>query len=155
VLSALVPAALLLEYWVAPLELVEYPNEPPPLYAVLARQEPGVVAEFPMPLPDRLPGFEPRYIYMSTFHWMPLLNGYSGYYPPVYIHRLIPLGRFPDANSIRWLEGSGARYVVVHSGGYGTKEFERIVRALAVDRGLLHLGRFDDGWEVGVLFRIP
>ena len=61
-----------------------------------SRQQPrGVVAEFPMPMPDTLPGHEPRYAYMSTFHWMPLLNGYSGYYPPSYLTRLSSLRTFP------------------------------------------------------------
>ena len=48
-------AILLLQYWVAPLHLVSFPN-PPPLYAWLAKQPPGVVAEFPMPTPYTLPG---------------------------------------------------------------------------------------------------
>ena len=60
------------------------PERAPPLYAWLAKQPRGVVAEFPMPAPDTLPGIEPRYAYMSTFHWMPIVNGYSGYYPPSY-----------------------------------------------------------------------
>ncbi len=85
-LAAAIWGVLLLEYWVAPLRLVPYPNAPPPLYAWLAQQPRGVVAEFPMPVPEALPGDEARYAYMSTFHWMPAVNGYSGYYPPV-LHR--------------------------------------------------------------------
>ena len=36
--------------------LVPYPNAPPPLYAWLAQQPRGVVAEFPMPMPDSAAG---------------------------------------------------------------------------------------------------
>jgi len=78
---------------------VPYPNVPPPLYAWLAQQPRGVVAEFPMPVPEALPGDEARYAYMSTFHWMPGVNGYSGYYPPSYLTRIDRLREFPIARS--------------------------------------------------------
>ena len=60
-LAVAICGVLLLEYWVAPLRLVPYPNAPPPLYAWLAQQPRGVVAEFPMPVPEALPGDEARY----------------------------------------------------------------------------------------------
>src|SRR6185436_18687191 len=56
VLLVAISAVLLLEYWVAPLRLVPFPNEPPPLYAWLTQQPRGVVTEFPMPTADTLPG---------------------------------------------------------------------------------------------------
>ena len=58
-------------------------NATPPVYRMLAQQPRGVVAEFPVPRADALPGDEPEYAYMSTFHWFPLVNGYSGIYPRV------------------------------------------------------------------------
>jgi hypothetical protein len=107
-------------------------------------------------MPDRgsVAGFEPRYAYMSTFHWMPLINGYSGYYPPVYIHRLIPLSRLPDANSVRWLRESDVRYIIVHSGGYSPAERLRIIDGLMHDSSLTPLGDFDDGWGDATVFRL-
>ena len=34
-----------------------------------------------MPQLNELPAHEPRFEYLSIFHHMPLINGYSGYYP--------------------------------------------------------------------------
>jgi hypothetical protein len=142
----------MLEYWVAPLTLVPFFNDPPPLYRWLALQPRGVVAEFPMPFPFRLPGHESRYIDMSTFHWMPMLNGYSGYYPQSYIRRLKPFTTFPDASAIELLRKEGVRYLIVHSGGYPEGKYEAIVRRLTLERGLPKLGEFDDGWGDGIVF---
>jgi hypothetical protein len=152
--ASIVCGILLLEYWVAPLQLVPFDNTPPPLYRWLAQLPRGVVAEFPMPLPHGLPGDESRYAYMSTFHWMPLINGYSGYYPPVYLNRLAPLSHFPDDNSIHWLQTAGVLYVIVHSGSYSGEERTRIVEDLARNPTLTHLGDFKDGWGDGNIFRL-
>ena len=144
---------VLMEYWVGPLRLVPYPNSPPPLYAWLARQPRGIVAEFPIPpQADALPGFDPRYVYMSTFHWMPLVNGYSGYYPPSYLQRLDALRRFPDATALGHLRYDGVRYVIVHSGGYSVEQFDAIRQTLTVNFGLARVAELDDGWGVGAVF---
>jgi hypothetical protein len=115
VLAVLIPSVLLVEYSVKPLDLVPYPNTPPPLYEFVARLPPGVVAEFP--LPEALPGPEPRYMYMSTFHWKPLINGYSGFYPPSYLNQLRRLQPFPDAFTVGALQRTGVSYVIVHLPG--------------------------------------
>ncbi len=149
-----VAALILLEYWVAPLKLVPFHNDPPEVYAWLARQPRGIVAEFPMPLPDRLPGYESRYAYMSTFHWMPLLNGYSGYYPPSYLRRLTPLATFPKPEAIQALRDAGTRYIIVHSGGYTPPERAHIVEGLVLSPFLVHAGDYDDGWGEATVFRL-
>ena len=55
-----------------------YPNTPPRLYVLLAKLPPGIVAEFPMPRPSSAPYHDPRFAYMSTFHWQRLVNGTAG-----------------------------------------------------------------------------
>jgi hypothetical protein len=151
--AAVVCAILLVEYRVAPLPLVPYPNEPPPLYMLLARLPRGVVAEFPMPEPGSPPHHDPRFAYLSTFHWMPLLNGYSGFYPPSYLRRLARLARFPDEASVAALKRENVRYVVVHEDGYPAGERLRIVERLLV-LGLTRLGDFEDGWSVGTVMEL-
>jgi len=153
-LTALFTAIVLLEYWVAPLHLVAYDNKPPAVYRWLAQQPRGVVAEFPVPLAGGLPYQEALYAYMSTFHWMPLLNGYSGYYPPAYLQRLHRLESFPDARSIEQLRIAGVRYVLVHSGGYTPEERAEVVEALLFKFGLAHLGDFEDGWGHATVFSL-
>jgi hypothetical protein len=153
ILAFCLPAVLMLEYWVAPLHLVPYPNDPPPLYSWLARQPVGIVAEFPMPRPYRLPGEDARYAYMSTFHWMRLVNGYSGYYPPSYLLRIDQVEGFPDEQSVGQLRRDGVRYVIVHATGYEPGEYGRVLAA-AQAAGLIPLGRFDDGWQSAAAFEL-
>ncbi len=76
------------------LTIVEYTNRPIPLMALqtkptvlqswLADQRDIVIAELPMPHGDRLPGEDPRYQFLSTFHWQKMVNGYSAFVPPRY-----------------------------------------------------------------------
>ncbi len=147
-----IPAVLLLEYWVAPLPLIAYPSTSPPLYEWLKKQPAGVVAEFPMPQPNRLPGNEPRFEFMSTFHWMPLINGYSGYYPESYINRLERLSTMPDAAALESLVGAGVRYVIVHTRLYRPGAANEVIAALTAHSRFRELGRFDDGLGDAVVF---
>ncbi len=154
VLTAGIVAVLLLEYWVAPLRLVPFPNTPPPLYAWLAKQPRGIVVEFPMPMPDTLPGEEARYAYMSTFHWMPLLNGYSGYYPRPYLALLNDLSGFPDEKAASVLRQRAARYVIVHTSLYTPDRGGEVLTQALADPALAELGHFDDGHGTAVVFTL-
>ena len=151
-LTMAIGGVLLVEYWVAPLPLAPFPNTPPPVYAWLATQSRGVVVEFPMPLPDTLPGHEARYSYMSTFHWMPLLNGYSGYYPASYLSLIDNVRQFPDETSIALLRQRGVRYVVVHTSLYTRDRAEQLLSRTEMSLALAQLGRFDDGEGNSVVF---
>jgi hypothetical protein len=153
-LSGFIAAVLLLEYWVAPLRLDPFPNTPPPLYAWLAQQDRGAVVEFPMPLPDSLPGHEPRYAYMSTFHWMPLLNGYSGYYPPSYLSVLGQLRHFPDEHALAVLRRRNIRYVIVHTSLYAPDRAGELLTRAAGSGSLTQLGHFHDGQGDAVVFAL-
>lgn len=145
--------AILVEYRHAPLALVPYPNDPPPLHRFLARLPPGVVAEFPMPLPDAPPHHDARYAYMSTFHWLPLVNGYSGFYPRSYSLRLLRMQTFPDATTVTSLKGENVRYVVIHEDGYPDGERQRIVERL-VKLGARPLADFEDGWGLATVLTL-
>ncbi|HTH00865.1 MAG TPA: hypothetical protein VL882_11410 [Vicinamibacterales bacterium] len=155
ILLALLLTAVLAEYFTT-VTLASYPNEPPPVYKLLASQPPGVVAEFPAPMlnvrpgqdPKRgLPGADPKYAYLSIFHWKPLINGYSGFYPASYIRRLQDLRRFPDPFSLRVLRRADVRYVVIHEAGYGEdrEAYEQILMTLNEAEGVRSLGPFSDG----------
>jgi hypothetical protein len=149
---AVTTLALLAEYRVT-VSLTDFPNAPPPLYRLLAQQPRGVVAEFPFPRPDALPGDEAEHAYMSTFHWFPLLNGYSGFYPPSYLQRLGRLRGFPNDTSLRELRQTGVRYVVVHKAAYQGEILERIVGKLRSE-DMVELGAFYDGSGYAILYRI-
>ena len=153
-LPVLVPCVLLLEYFVAPLQLVPYDNSPPQVYEFLDRLPPGVVAEFPAPTGGGLPGPEARYAYMSTFHWKPLVNGYSGFYPPSYLRRLRALRSFPDTHSLEYLRRTGVTYLVVHVSSYETTRGGEVLLALQTFPDVRVLARFKDGDDTDVVYEL-
>ena len=145
---------ILAEYWSVPLRLIAYPNRAP-LYEYLATLPRGPVVEFPVPRLNSLPGHDGRYLYMSTFHWHPLVNGYSGYYPQTYIRRMARLGSFPSATAMAQLKFDKVRYVIVHDGWYhqesdGIHAIEAFVRL-----GARPLVRMNDGWWPATLLELP
>jgi hypothetical protein len=145
-------AAMLAEY-VTRIELVAFPSIAPEAYRELSRRPRGVIAEFPVPALDRLPGPDARYAYMSTFHWFPIVNGYSGNYPPSYGSRIEHLRGFPDATSLIQLRRDAVRYVVVHADRYSPPEVETIRAALG-EAGMAELGQFDGGDGAVVIFQV-
>jgi hypothetical protein len=91
-----------------------------------------VVAEFPF----GEWAYEQRYVFYSTVHWHPLLNGYSGHFPLSYhmnaTHLRHPLD-YPDASWDTLLR-AGATHAVVHGAYYLDDEGERIA-AWLVSKG--------------------
>ena len=150
--AVLVSCGLLLEYSVSPLQLVRYDNTAPPVYELLARLPAGVVAEFPVPQKNTVPGPDARYTYMSTFHWKKLVNGYSGYYPPSYLQRLDGLQSFPDASSLEILRRTGVSYVIVHLSSYESEN--QLLLDLQANSALVALGRLKDGQGTAIVYRL-
>jgi hypothetical protein len=111
--GAVLVGLLALEYFAGPVFLTRMP--PIPLaHRTLATLPAAPVAEFPF-FHHR---FEfPRhtiYMLLSTYHWRPLLNGYSDYIPPEFRELATVLGGPPDDEWIPTLRRHGIRYVVVH-----------------------------------------
>jgi hypothetical protein len=159
--AVLVSCVLLLEYSVSPLQLVPYENTPPQVYEFLARLPSGVVTEFPVPLKNAVPGPDARYTYMSTFHWKPLVNGYSGYHPPSYLRRLDHLQSFPDASSIDVLRRTGVSYIIVHLSSYESADMlsspepvNKLLLDLQSYPELLVLARLKDGRGSAIVYRL-
>ena len=144
---------LIAEYHVT-VALSEFANAAPPVYRVLAQQPRGVVAELAMPAADRLPGREAEYAYMSTFHWFPLANGYSGMYPPSYLARLERMQGFPDERSIRQLRLDNVGYVILHAFEYPEPAFAQLRSRIAMGSDLVELGAFNDSEGHAVLYRM-
>jgi hypothetical protein len=154
VFLAVIVAVLIAEYRVRRLTLFSYPNEAPPIYAWLAQQPSGVVVELPMPVPDALPGPDARYAYLSTFHWQPLLNGYSGFFPASYVDRTDALRTFPDDSSILRLKRDGARYLLLHIGTYPHEDRDAILEALTQRHRMAELARFGEGAHESIAFLV-
>ena len=123
---------ILVEYWSAPMRLIPYPRRAE-LYEFLAQLPDGNVLELPVPRLDALPFHDARYLYTSTIHWKTLVNGYSGFFPPTYIRRLVHLATFPSPEALEQIHDDNVRYIVVHEDRYpnpteGVRTVEELVR---------------------------
>lgn len=103
--------------YITPEARVYRPARAPEVYKEIARlPAESVIAELPLGESD----FDLRAMFYSIGHWRPLLNGYSGFFPPHYGRlavTLIDLVRFPDA-AVEALRRQGATHVVVHEDAY-------------------------------------
>jgi hypothetical protein len=101
----------------------------------------SVIAEFPFGQWT----FELRYMYYSTHHWRPLINGYSGTFPLGYKLMTEALRR-PHQNPERaWeaLANSGATHVVLHQGAYKESAEAAAVVDWLEERGARRVANFD------------
>jgi hypothetical protein len=96
----------------APMAFVEAPAIPS-VYKVLAQEGDAVVAELPFPEPSRV-AYNGAYVWASTRHWRPLLNGYSGFVPDSYVRHWHAFRDFPDPSVLDALRDAGVTHIVVH-----------------------------------------
>jgi hypothetical protein len=94
------------------------PPVPSPAYRVLAQQPGGPVIELPFFERSRFYSRHTFYMLMSTTHWMPLVNGYSDYFPPDFAETAVALAPFPYPTAFDAAQRLGVRYAVVHLDGY-------------------------------------
>jgi hypothetical protein len=107
----------------------------------------AVLADLPLPWGQDAFWHDPVYMYFSTFHWHPIINGSSGFVPTWYE----PLGAiardFPSDATLDAFRKLGTEYFVLHEGYYGTAKFRRVV----ADAGLQDRLEFvaTSSWEEG------
>jgi hypothetical protein len=117
--AALAAAALLVHEvpargvagWAVPAD-----GEVPPVYRWLAQHGDGgpllEVSGTGVPEPEL---FEVLAMYYSTYHWLPILNGYTGYAPPSHDFVRRHAAELPDADALTLLRDcTGVRWVLVH-----------------------------------------
>jgi hypothetical protein len=121
------------EYSSRPFLLMSVPVKPPPIYRWLSLQLPNTVTlELPVPMTNRMPGFDPFYTYYSIWHRQPLVNGYSGHYYPPYMELLEAMKTFPSDAADRAMARAGVKLVVVHQAFLPKGEYEPLVAQLDV-----------------------
>jgi hypothetical protein len=137
------------EYLRWPMALTTLETAPSAVYEWLRAQPDGVVAEFPFPrTPADVPG-EGLVEYRSTFHWKPLINGYSGFYPVSYQELWTALASFPSDAAVAALRARGVSYLILHEREYGSRPYRAAVEALAERRDVKAFGPFREaGGEV-------
>jgi len=149
VLLVLALGGIVLESMNRPLPLADMPARIPGVYHYLAALPPGPVLEYPVShLEGRAGPQDATYMYYSTAHWKPLLNGYSSFAPPSYFELRERMAAFPRAESIEYLRQRGTRYVLAHERFYFLGGFDEdleildrspMLRRLATFREARHL----------------
>jgi hypothetical protein len=145
-LVLLLGGVMMLEYQTAPAYMETLPVNPPDVYRWLAREPRGTVTiEYPLPRPEAVPLNDPLYMYFSTMHWQPLLNGYSGHYPVSYIDLLKSQRTFPDDASMAVLRARGVKAIIVHANGYHLQRmFEDATKGLEARSDVRLMGIWKD-----------
>jgi hypothetical protein len=128
-----------------PLSLRDTELHGPAVYEWLRGLPPEPIVEYPAGgLEGRIGPQDATYMYYSTVHWRPLLNGYSGFEPPSHVELLERLRDFPEPGSLDYLRGRGARYLLVHERFYLRGGFDADSAALDHAVGVTRLAAFTD-----------
>jgi hypothetical protein len=126
--SAIGTAAIvgaLVESIAIPLVLSNAPAVPA-VHRRLAAMPRGAVVEFPFYQGSVDRHRQTEYMLLSTFHWQPLVNGYSDHLPARYLQAKPALVSFPSPESLEEIRSLGVRWVVVHFNRYTPEERRRL-----------------------------
>ena len=128
--GALVVLALL-DLNTAPLTALREAPPVPEAYRRLATLPRGAVAEFPYFYQRSDFPRHAEYMLGSTYHFQPLINGYSDHIPGEWRATVVPLSSVPTRKAFAILGRLNARYVVFHLNGYDRRSRERLLDRLA------------------------
>jgi hypothetical protein len=130
--ALLVPVAFAVHLWQAPVRWFLADARPPEVYTWLAQQDVRGVIELPMDLETS----DYEYLLRATAHHKPIVNGVSGFAPPLR-DELSRLSReFSDALLDRLIEAK-VDLVIVHADKYGYSEPVRAWLRRELERGRL------------------
>ena len=133
--------AIGVEFGSLPMYLREVPATVPDVYKFVKALDPAVMIELPEP-------GSAWYVYWSTTHWRPLVNGFSGYVPPDYEETFELMRTFPDDEAIARLRQLDVKYILVHEAFYPPKIYTALMLEMLKRPELLSHGRYRDwiGW---------
>ncbi|HKW02132.1 MAG TPA: hypothetical protein VJN96_20085 [Vicinamibacterales bacterium] len=138
-LAACVVLLVTAEAWQGPVRTVPF-SRVPAIYSLVAdAPDPVRLVEVPFYPPEAV--FENgEYVFNSTAHWRPLMNGYSGYTPDSYRTRAAAFWFFPEAWAIDAIRREGATHLMVHLSRFSPEEAAEITRVLLDRRDLELIG---------------
>jgi hypothetical protein len=147
--------ALLTEYrttlhrWLTP------PERPAEVYQWLSQQPRSVVAEVPFARADQLYAVsDGLYMFNSTWHWQPIVNGYSGFFPETFIELAGETASFPDERSLAYLKRRGVDLLVIHGGLLTPDVFGEMTASLLARSDIEAMAQFEDERGPDVVFRL-
>jgi len=123
-------ALILLESWSMPLVGPEFPpgGQIPPVYRWLSDHTPADTVVLELPYQG---ASEFLYEYYSSNHWRQLVNGGTGYTPPIYKELRQWFNNFPDARSVDILQQLGVDHVILHPEAYTPEQWQRLQQDLS------------------------
>ena len=150
---------------VAALMLVEFrtrldrwltlPEKPAEVYQWLAALPRSVVAEVPLARADRLDRtWDSVYMFNSTWHWQPIVNGYSGFFPRSFIELAEHATGFPDDRSLAYLRSRGVEYVIIHGSLMDPDEFGEMTAKLLTHPDIDATVQFEERGGSDVVLRL-
>jgi hypothetical protein len=130
-------------------------RRPSALAQWLAQQPRSVVLELPLPRADALHTIQDGlYMYASIFHWQPLLNGYSGFYPTSYIELIERAREFPADAAIDYLKARRVDLLVIHSQFLKPDQVGQWAAALAARQDVDQVAQFPEAGGDDLVFRL-
>lgn len=104
---------------------------PSPAYRALAALPRGVFVEFQFPYERSNYHNHAQAMFWSTYHWQPMVNGYSDVIPPDFDAIALPINAFPDPASFAIMKARQVRYVLWHVDYYQGASREVLIARLA------------------------
>ena len=148
-------AALLLDFRTTLDKWLTIPERPAEVYRWLADQPRSVVAEVPLARADQLHSIsDGLYMFNSTWHWQPIVNGYSGFFPRTFIELAEQTASFPDDRSIAYLKQRGVDLIVIHGSLMSRDEFGEMTAALLARPDIEPTAQFEEQTGPDVVFRL-
>jgi len=93
-----------------PLQAARTGRDVPEVYRWLARERPGPIVEIPVALPQH----EHDYLFYSTVHWLPIVNGRSSFAPSSHDALKAVLAELPGPRGREYAAAIGLGAIVVH-----------------------------------------
>jgi hypothetical protein len=127
----LIPLLILAEFASIPIPLAKLPapRDIPEVYRWLAAEKGNnrVLLELPLPASGAWAGaVEASRLYFSTFHWTRMVNGYSGYIPPLYSELCFRWTKLPLAEFVKDAADLGVNTIIFHATEPFTEETLRL-----------------------------
>lgn len=155
-IATVVMAALLLgEYRTRMEAWLTLPVKPAEVNLWLAAQPRSVVAEVPFAKADALHSISDAvYMFNSTWHWQPIVNGYSGFFPQSFMALSFAEEVFPSDSAIDYLKRRGVDLIVMHGALLGPKDFGEMTAKLAARTDMDAVAQFEVEGGTDMVFRL-
>jgi hypothetical protein len=97
-----------------------------------------------LPTPSTLWFHEPDYQFMSTYHWQPLVNGYSGHASVEYLRMLEALRELSPDASLEVFKERGVEMLLLNERFFAHGEFDAFLLRCQDQRWFSEVRVFDD-----------